>query len=146
VSSAFGAAAATGAPVVLLIGDVALAYDIGGLLAHRRLGLDLTIVLLDNQGGGIFDFLPVGRSQTARHDDVYTQHIATPTGLDFAKAAELYGFGHERVQDVVAFRAALEQSFEDGAERGANIIEVRTERAANVELHALLWKAVSEAL
>ncbi len=59
VSSAFGAAAAGEGPVVLLIGDVALAHDIGGLLAAKRLGLKLTIVLLDNDGGGIFDFLPV---------------------------------------------------------------------------------------
>jgi 2-succinyl-5-enolpyruvyl-6-hydroxy-3-cyclohexene-1-carboxylate synthase len=146
VSSAFGVAAATDTPVVLLIGDVALAYDLGGLLAHRRLGLDLTIVLLNNEGGGIFDFLPVARARSVRRDDVYTTHIATPTGLDFAKAAELYGLGHEHVEDVFAFRAALERSFEDGASRGAHIIEVRTERAANVELHALLWKAVSEAL
>lgn len=146
VSSAFGVAAATDGPVVLLIGDVALAYDIGGLLAHRRLGLDLTIVLLDNQGGGIFDFLPVARSQRAQEDDLYTTHIATPTSLDFAKAADLYGIDHEHVEDVFAFRAALERSFEDGAKRGANIIEVRTERAANVELHALLWKAVAKAL
>ncbi len=59
VSSAFGAAAAGDGPVVLLIGDVALAHDIGGLLAATRLGLKLTIVLLDNDGGGIFDFLPI---------------------------------------------------------------------------------------
>jgi 2-succinyl-5-enolpyruvyl-6-hydroxy-3-cyclohexene-1-carboxylate synthase len=146
VSSAFGVAANGGGPVVLLIGDVALAYDIGGLLAHPRLGLDLTIVLLENQGGGIFDFLPVARSQTARRDDVYTAHISTPTGLDFAKAAALYDFGHERVDDVFAFRAALERCFEDRPGRGANIIEVRTERAGNVELHRQLWEAVSGAL
>jgi 2-succinyl-5-enolpyruvyl-6-hydroxy-3-cyclohexene-1-carboxylate synthase len=146
VSSAFGVAAAADGPVVLMIGDVALAYDIGGLLAHGRLGLDLTIVLLDNGGGGIFDFLPVARSRSARRKDVYTTHIATPTGLDFAKAAQLYGLGHEHVVDVFAFRAALERSFEDGASRSANIIEVRTERAGNVELHALLWKAVARAL
>jgi len=146
VSSAFGAAAAGDGPVVLLIGDVALAYDIGGLLAHRRLGVDLTIVLLDNQGGGIFDFLPVARSAKARKDDVYTTHIATPTGLDFAQAAALYGFGHERVEDVFAFRAALEHCFENGPGRGANIIEVRSERAANVELHHRLWEAVATAL
>lgn len=146
VSSAFGAAAATDRPVVLLIGDVALAYDIGGLLAHRRLGLDLTIVLLDNGGGGIFDFLPVAGSQSAQRGDVYTTHIATPTDLDFAKAADLYGFGHERVEDLFAFRAALERSFEDGTDRGANIIEARTERAANVDLHRQLWDAVRAAL
>ena len=63
VSSAFGAAAAGAGPVVLLIGDVALAHDIGGLLAARRLELELTIVLIDNGGGGIFDFLPVAASR-----------------------------------------------------------------------------------
>jgi 2-succinyl-5-enolpyruvyl-6-hydroxy-3-cyclohexene-1-carboxylate synthase len=146
VSSAFGATAAGLGPVVLLIGDVALAYDIGGLLAHRRLGLDLTIVLLDNQGGGIFDFLPVASSRSARQGEVYTEHISTPTGLDFAKAAALYGFGHERVEDLFAFRAALERAFEDGVGRGANIVEVRTERAANVVLHRQVWEAVADAL
>jgi 2-succinyl-5-enolpyruvyl-6-hydroxy-3-cyclohexene-1-carboxylate synthase len=144
VSSAFGAAAGGGGPVVLLIGDVALAYDIGGLLAHRRLDLDLTIVLVNNGGGGIFDFLPVGRSPAAQ--DIYTEHIATPTGLDFARAAALYGLAHERVSDVFAFRAALERAIADGEGREASIIEVQSERAGNVELHARVWKAVADAL
>jgi len=59
VSSALGAAATSGGPTVLLVGDVALVHDLGGLLAARRLGLSLTIVLLNNDGGGIFHFLPV---------------------------------------------------------------------------------------
>jgi len=146
VSSAFGAAAASEGPVVLLIGDVALAHDIGGLLAHRRLGLDLTIVLLNNEGGGIFDFLPVGRSATAHRDGVYTEHIATPTGLDFAQAAGLYGLEHELVDDVFGFRAALERCFENGSDRRAGIVEVPTERAANVELHRQAWEAVAHAI
>ena len=91
-----------------MIGDVALAHDIGGLLAAGRLGLKLTIVLLDNGGGGIFDFLPV--SQSRRAASIYTRHIATPTGLDFARAAALYGLSHERVADVHGFRAALERA------------------------------------
>jgi 2-succinyl-5-enolpyruvyl-6-hydroxy-3-cyclohexene-1-carboxylate synthase len=159
VSSAFGAAAAERGPVVLLIGDVALAYDIGGLLAATRLDLKLTIVLLNNEGGGIFDFLPVSgatiaRKQEPRSDDdprpgfvetqdVYTRHIATPTGLDFAKAASLYGLGHETVADIASFRAALERAL---AAPGSAIVEVCTERDANVELHRLIWQAVSRAL
>ncbi|HEY6524608.1 MAG TPA: 2-succinyl-5-enolpyruvyl-6-hydroxy-3-cyclohexene-1-carboxylic-acid synthase, partial [Solirubrobacteraceae bacterium] len=59
VSTAFGVAAVADGPVVLVIGDVALAHDIGGLMAARRLGLDLTIVVINNDGGGIFHFLPV---------------------------------------------------------------------------------------
>jgi 2-succinyl-5-enolpyruvyl-6-hydroxy-3-cyclohexene-1-carboxylate synthase len=158
VSSAFGAAAAGEGPVVLLIGDVALAHDIGGLLAARRLGLKLTIVLLDNGGGGIFDFLPVAGSTIAREpepepvaaatdqsaqQDIYTRHIATPTGLDFADAARLYGLTHERAGDIPAFRSALERAF---AREGSSIVEVRTDRSANVELHRRVWQAVSQAL
>ena len=66
VSSAFGAAAASRDPVVLLIGDVALAYDLSALLAAQRLDLKLTIVLINNEGGGIFDFLPVSEVKIAR--------------------------------------------------------------------------------
>jgi len=140
VSSAFGAAAAGGGPVVLLIGDVALAHDIGGLLAARRLGLALTIVLLDNGGGGIFDFLPVAGIP---EQELYETHVATPTGLDFARAAELYGLGHELAGDIRGLRAALERSL---AAPGSTIVEVKTERAANVGLHRRLWEATAAAL
>jgi 2-succinyl-5-enolpyruvyl-6-hydroxy-3-cyclohexene-1-carboxylate synthase len=152
VSSAFGAAADTDGPVVLLIGDVALAYDIGGLLAAKRLDLKLTIVLLDNGGGGIFDFLPVSRvamadqGDTGREDadreDIYTHHIATPTGLDFAQAAALYGLAHERVESIPAFRAALERAL--ASQSGSTIVQVQTDRTSNVELHGRVWSAVSK--
>jgi 2-succinyl-5-enolpyruvyl-6-hydroxy-3-cyclohexene-1-carboxylate synthase len=144
VSSAFGAAAHGEDPVVLLIGDVALAHDIGGLLAAQRLNLKLTIVLVDNGGGGIFDFLPVSRAAMAREADIYTRHIATPTGLDFAKAAALYGLAHERVETIPAFRAALERALLPGA--GSAIVQVQTDRASNVELHSRVWAAVASAL
>jgi len=159
VSSAFGAAATSDRPVVLLIGDVAFAYDIGGLLAAKRLSLKLTIVLLNNEGGGIFDFLPIAGSEMARGSlpgamsdhrdsegaapDIYTQHIATPTGLDFSQAAALYGLGHETVADVAGFRAALERAL---ASPHSAIVEVRTGRDANVALHRRVWSAVAGVL
>jgi 2-succinyl-5-enolpyruvyl-6-hydroxy-3-cyclohexene-1-carboxylate synthase len=148
VSSAFGAAAAAahvglGEQVVLLIGDVALAHDIGGLLASTRLGLKLTIVLINNEGGGIFDFLPVSQAPLAREDDLYTRHVATPTGLDFARAADLYGFEHERVETPTAFRAALERALE---RQGSGIIEVASDRERNVAVHRRMWDAVGAAL
>ena len=143
VSSAFGAAAEGPGPVVLLIGDVALAHDIGGLLAAGRLGLGLTIVLIDNGGGGIFDFLPVAGAEMAREPNLYSTHIATPTGLDFSRAASLYGLAHERVEDVQGLRTALERALSGG---GSGIIEVRGERGANVALHRGVWAAVSAAL
>jgi 2-succinyl-5-enolpyruvyl-6-hydroxy-3-cyclohexene-1-carboxylate synthase len=151
VSAAFGAAAARPEdPVVLLIGDVALAHDVGGLLAARRLELKLTIVLLDNDGGGIFDFLAVSQAGMALtadarspEQDIYTTHLATPTGLDFADAARLYGLAHERAPDLPGFRTALERAL---ASERSTIVEVRTSRAENVALHRRVWEAVAGAL
>jgi 2-succinyl-5-enolpyruvyl-6-hydroxy-3-cyclohexene-1-carboxylate synthase len=166
VSSAFGALAAAAVPgtsaaprdpeaavppsqpVVLLIGDVALAHDIGGLLAASRHHLALTIVLLDNGGGGIFDFLPVAGAPMALAPavgdrDLYTQHVATPTGLDFAGAAGLYGLAYAPAGDVAGFRSALEQAL---AARDTTLIHVRGERDANVALHRQVWGAVARAL
>jgi 2-succinyl-5-enolpyruvyl-6-hydroxy-3-cyclohexene-1-carboxylate synthase len=134
VSSAFGVAA-TGRRTVVLIGDVALAHDIGGLLAARRLELPLTLVLLNNDGGGIFNFLPV-----ATQKDAFEEHVATPHGLDFAHAAALYGCGYERPRDAEELRSVLDAST---ASSGVTIIEVRTAREANLELHRQIADAVN---
>jgi 2-succinyl-5-enolpyruvyl-6-hydroxy-3-cyclohexene-1-carboxylate synthase len=75
VSSAAGAARATGAPTSLLTGELALLHDVGGLFAARRAGVDLRVICIDNGGGGIFDFLPVAEHADPR---VYEEHIATP--------------------------------------------------------------------
>ena len=164
VSSAFGAAADGPGPVVLLIGDVALAYDIGGLLAATRLDLKLTIVLLDNGGGGIFDFLPVsgasmalapeartghartsdGSDVSTGSDDVYTRHIATPTGLDFERAGALYGLAYARVATTAELRETLERALVPDAI--STIVHVRGDRSRNVELHRRVWGAVSAAI
>jgi len=83
----------------------------------------------------VFDYLPI-----AGEADVYEEHIATPTGLDFEQAARLYGFRHERPQTLAQLRALLAQP------AGATLIEVRTDRAAGVALHRRTAAAVREAL
>jgi 2-succinyl-5-enolpyruvyl-6-hydroxy-3-cyclohexene-1-carboxylate synthase len=138
VSSAFGAAAIGRGPVVLLVGDVALAHDIGGLLANRRLGLAVTIVLLNNDGGGIFHFLPV-----AGETDAFEEHVATPHGLDFSTAAALYGCDYERPEGADQLRAAVERSLQA---RTTTLIEVRTDREQNLALHRRVAEAVLAAL
>jgi 2-succinyl-5-enolpyruvyl-6-hydroxy-3-cyclohexene-1-carboxylate synthase len=138
VASALGAAAAGAGPVVLHIGDVALAYDLSALLSARRLGLDLTIVLVNNDGGGIFHFLPI-----AGETDAFEEHVATPHGLDFAQAAALYGARHALIGDAAALRAELARSLD---EPGLQILEVRTDRVENVALHRRVWDAVAAAL
>jgi 2-succinyl-5-enolpyruvyl-6-hydroxy-3-cyclohexene-1-carboxylate synthase len=138
VSTAFGVAAASAGPVVLLIGDVALHHDLTGLLAARRLGLRLTVVVLNNDGGGIFEFLAV-----AGESDAFEEHVATPHGLDVAAAASLYGCGHVRAAGSGELADALDAAL--GAET-TTVVEVRTDRAENVAVHRRAWEAVAEAL
>ena len=136
VSTAFGVAAAGDGPVVLLIGDIALIHDLGGLIqATRR---KLTIVLLHNDGGGIFHFLPV-----SGEGEDFIEHVATPHGLDFAHAAELFGCGYAVAAGVEEFRAALAAAL--AADR-TSIVAVHTDREANVTLHRAVWDEVSRAL
>jgi 2-succinyl-5-enolpyruvyl-6-hydroxy-3-cyclohexene-1-carboxylate synthase len=138
VASAFGVAAAAGGPVVLHIGDVALTHDVGALLSAARLGLAVAIVLVDNGGGGIFDFLPV-----ATQRDAFEEHVATPTGLDFARAAELFGLGYAAPDTADALRTTLDAAI--GAPR-TTLVHVRTDRARNVALHREVWQAVAAAV
>jgi 2-succinyl-5-enolpyruvyl-6-hydroxy-3-cyclohexene-1-carboxylate synthase len=138
LAAAYGVAAASDGPVVALAGDVAVAHDIGSLLIARRLAVPLTIVLVDNGGGGIFDFLPVSTQR-----DAYEHHVATPTGLDFAHAAALFGLHHLPVDDLAGLRAAVDHGL---ASAGTTLVHVRTDRAANVALHRRVWEAVAREL
>ncbi len=138
IATAYGVAAVAGGPVVLLLGDVALAHDAGALLTARRTGIPLTIVLVDNGGGGIFDFLPV-----AREADAFETHVATPTGLDVAGLARAYGLHLLATASVDELRAAVE--FGVGS-AGTQLVHVRTDRTQNVALHRRVWDAVGSAL
>jgi 2-succinyl-5-enolpyruvyl-6-hydroxy-3-cyclohexene-1-carboxylate synthase len=134
VSSALGAAAATGGHAYLLTGELALLHDLGALLTRRRLGLELTIVCVNNRGGGIFDFLPL-----AQHAEtgVYEELVATPSGADLAALARALGVPHavaETPQEVYAAAAA------------PGLVEVRTDRSLNVAHHRELFARVASDL
>jgi len=134
IASAAGAARATGAPTLVLLGELALLHDLGGLLAARRAGMDLTILCVNNGGGGIFDFLPVaGTAERA----AYEQHVATPAGVDLAAVAALAGMEHRLVAGAGEIGEALTE--------GPALIEVRTERAANVGVHRAITDRVHRA-
>ena len=128
ISSAFGAAAAAPErPVVLLIGDVALLHDLGGLLAASRLGLELTIVVLNNDGGGIFHFLSVSGEGAA-----FEEHVATPHGISMERVAALFELRFERPATEAQLHAGVREASGSGT---VTLIEVRTDRTANLALH-----------
>ncbi len=112
ISTALGMAAVQERPVTLLIGDIAFYHDMNGLLAVRDHALRPTIVLLNNDGGGIFHRLPA-----AQHDPPFTELFLTPHGLDFEPAAALYGLEYMPVTGREALQAALVRSQEAPAAR-----------------------------
>jgi 2-succinyl-5-enolpyruvyl-6-hydroxy-3-cyclohexene-1-carboxylate synthase len=132
VSSAAGAALGSGRPTFLITGDVALLHDVGGLLAARRAGVELTVVCVNNDGGGIFDFLPVAGSAER---DAYERHIATPHGVDLEAVAQLAGLEHRLAETAEELQAAVSSP---------GLVGVPTDRGANVELHGELVRRVAE--
>jgi 2-succinyl-5-enolpyruvyl-6-hydroxy-3-cyclohexene-1-carboxylate synthase len=122
--------------LVLLIGDITLYHDMNGLLAIRRCGVPVTIVLLNNDGGGIFQRLPVNQ-----FDPEFTAHFVTPHGLDYAHVAVLYGLEHARPRSRADFQAALNASFADASR--SVLIEVQTDAKADLAARKQLFTASS---
>ncbi len=138
ISSALGASTVSAGPLVLTIGDIAFYHDMNGLLAAKLHGLNATIILINNDGGGIFSFLP-----QAAYPEHFEGLFGTPHGLDFRPAAELYGASYHLSDDWDDFRQSVTSAL---VASGLTIIEVRTNRERNVALHREVWKRVSAAL
>jgi 2-succinyl-5-enolpyruvyl-6-hydroxy-3-cyclohexene-1-carboxylate synthase len=135
VSSAIGAALAhPDRRAFLLIGEIALIHDLGGLAALRRVGAELTIVCVNNDGGGIFDFLPVAESADR---EAYVEHILTPAELPLSHVAAVAGLPHVVARTAAEVREALSEPA---------LIEYRSDRASNVAKHRKLFAAVAAAL
>jgi len=133
VSSAFGVAAASAGPTVCLLGDVAFFHDQNGLLWAREDDAAVVFVVLHNDGGGIFQMLPV-----RAHEPAFTRCFTAPHGLDFAHTAALHSLAHREVEppDVGdAVRAALSAG-------GTHVIVVRTDGAENAAARARVADAV----
>ena len=138
VSSGLGAAAACGAPLVMVTGDLGFYHDLNGLLAIKRYGLRATIVVLNNDGGGIFSFLP-----QAECGQAFEEFFLTPHGLDFRGAVEMYGARFTRIASWEEFRAAVRAAVEAPF---TTVVEVPIERTRSVALHRETWAAVREAI
>ncbi len=117
ISSGLGTAAVSKDPVYLLAGDLSLVYDLTALAAAGRYRIDTSIVVLNNDGGAIFETLP--QASLPEFEEVF----ATPHGLDFEKAAALYHVGYERPASPSRLAELVSQ-----APQGPRLIEVRTDR------------------
>ena len=140
VSAALGVSAGSDGPVILYAGDLALLHDIGGLLQGIRAGLDLTIVVPNNNGGGVFSFLPIA---DAAGPEEFRDYFHTPHDIDLARLLTGMGAWHRSARSVAELKCALVESIEGG---GVAVIEVPVEAAANVAEHRAITKAVRQAV
>jgi 2-succinyl-5-enolpyruvyl-6-hydroxy-3-cyclohexene-1-carboxylate synthase len=135
ISSGIGAAHATGRPTTIITGDLGLLHDIGGLAALRDVSTPVRIVVIDNDGGGIFGFLP---QADALGDEEFEALLGTPRGIDAGKAAALFDLPHRRLNQL--------DELPDALAAGTALIEIKTDRLANVTLHRQISEGVMSAL
>jgi len=141
IATALGVAAGSGGPVVGLIGDVAFLHDVGSLLGARRAleaTADVTLVVIDNRGGGIFAFLPVA-SVWGTAEPLFT----TPPGVELAPIAAAFGARVREVADRAGLAAALSEAI---GRPGLDVVVVHVDRDANVAKHRAHQAAVEAAL
>ena len=135
-STALGVALETDEPTIAVLGDIAFVHDAGALTALRHRDADLRIVVVDNDGGGIFSFLPQATELPA---DRFEQLFGTPHGTDVVALAAAHGIDALTVTTPAELTARLRAP-------GPTVTRIRTDRAENVRVHAALNAAVVAAL
>ena len=137
LATALGAAHGTGSPAVLLTGDLALLHDTNGFLLRPKFRGSLTIVLINNRGGGIFDHLPV-----AQFEPPFEEFFATPQEADFGRLAGAYGVEHVLVRDWAHFTELISKL----PASGIRVLEVRTDRKADAAARKALFAEIAATL
>ncbi|WP_227396546.1 2-succinyl-5-enolpyruvyl-6-hydroxy-3-cyclohexene-1-carboxylic-acid synthase [Jeotgalibacillus aurantiacus] len=135
VSTALGIAAVKDEPVYLLIGDLSMFHDLNGLLVAKQHRSKLQIIVMNNNGGGIFSFLPQAK-EPAHFETLF----GTPPSLNFEQAAAFYGLDYQRCETKDELKAVLHEE----ADR-LKLTEVLTNRDENVTAHRKLWQDVGAA-
>ncbi len=144
MSTALGSAAVAGTPVVLVVGDVSFLHDLGALVTARLTGVNLTVVLVANDGGGIFSFLPQATADIPNVGlpEHYELLFGTPHGIEAGPIVAALGHRHQLV-DARSLESALAKAI---TTPGLTVLELCTDRIRNVELHRGAAAAVATAL
>jgi 2-succinyl-5-enolpyruvyl-6-hydroxy-3-cyclohexene-1-carboxylate synthase len=124
-------------PTVLLTGDLAFLHDVNGLLITPKFQGSLTVVLINNAGGGIFEHLPV-----AQFDPPFEEYFATPQSVDFAKLCAAHGIAHTLVHSLSQLRKLTAKL----PPRGVHVLEVTTNRELDAALRKRLFTQVAASL
>lgn len=137
IATAAGFADALGRPVSAVVGDLAALHDLNSLALAAALKTPFVLVVFNNRGGGIFEFLPI-----SKNNPYFERYFATPHAADFEAAAKIFGIHFGRPNSHGDFTAAVEAAYNRA---GATLIEVNTNRAQTREEHLWINAAVTDA-
>jgi 2-succinyl-5-enolpyruvyl-6-hydroxy-3-cyclohexene-1-carboxylate synthase len=135
VSTALGSALYS-QPLYLVLGDLTFFHDLNGMIAAKLYGIDIRIIVVNNNGGGIFSFLP--QSQSPKNFELL---FGTPLNLEFEHAVRMFNGNYTKVTDWDHFRELMKQSSDV---KGLNVYEVVTNRDSNLAQHRDFWRIVSQ--
>jgi 2-succinyl-5-enolpyruvyl-6-hydroxy-3-cyclohexene-1-carboxylate synthase len=143
LSTALGIAASSSGPTVLVVGDLSFLHDAAALATAARLEIPLLIVVVNNDGGGIFSFLPLHDALPAG-SDVFERYFGTPHGVDLKKVAATAGGFFARIDERTTLAATIRAGLE-AASGGPAVVEVRTDRDAGRRAHLAIVAAAQTA-
>ena len=135
IASALGVTSLSDRPLTLIIGDLAFYHDLNSLLAIKNDSIEIKIIVINNDGGGIFHRLPI-----AEYDPPFTELFLTPHGLVYAPAAEMFGLSYQKVEDLSEFEHVYTQA------KSPILIEVMTDSVHQEQVRkAIIQKLTPQA-
>ena len=137
-STALGITEANKIPTVLLTGDSAFYYDINALLSAKKYSIPLVIILINNNGGGIFEVLPI-----SKYGKVFKEYFIAPHDLDFAPFVKAFGGTYKLTESWTDLRESFCTALKS---KNFSVIEIRTDAAKSLKLRENFWKEVEVSL
>ncbi len=136
LSTALGIAHCSKTPTVLLTGDLAFYYDLTSLLTAKQYNIPLIIILVNNNGGGIFQFLPI-----AKYENVFEQFFTMPHSLSFKNFVKEFGGNYSLIKKQIDFEIQMNKSL---SVKNFSVLEIKTDAKTSLQLRKKYWEAVSD--
>jgi 2-succinyl-5-enolpyruvyl-6-hydroxy-3-cyclohexene-1-carboxylate synthase len=138
ISTALGIAADCKKPTFLITGDLAFYYDLNGLLAAKKYSIPLVIILINNNGGGIFEVLPI-----SKYTDVFNEFFLAPHSLEFSHFVKAYDGNYSLIENWESFREIFGSALNN---HNFSVLEIKTDAAKSLELRKKYWQEVEKQL
>jgi 2-succinyl-5-enolpyruvyl-6-hydroxy-3-cyclohexene-1-carboxylate synthase len=135
-STALGIASITNEPTILLTGDLAFYYDLNGLLAAKKYSVPLIIILVNNNGGGIFEVLPI-----SNYGEVFKEFFIAPHHLDFSPFVKGFAGNYSLIKSWQDFEKRFHNALK---QQNFSVLEIKTDAVKSLELRRIFWKEVQK--